>query len=92
MGCALVLNHQLANDWFSEAGGNPVFPRFESIIDGGITAWYTMRINAIAEDSEIEVTQNLVDAMSAYEERDRKRCVLWSKKFIELTVASDCRP
>lgn len=89
MGRAMVLNHQLANDWLTEAGGDPVFPRFESIIDGGVTAWYTMRINAIAEDREFEFSPNLVDAMAAYEARDRKRCVLWRKKFTDQAAASD---
>lgn len=92
LGRGMVLDHQLANSWLTEAGGDPVFPKFETIIDGGITAWYTMRINAIAEDKEDEFSQDLASAIHAYEKRDAQKSLIWSKKFTGQTTASDHVP
>ena len=52
LGRAMVLNPRLANVWLTEEGGDPEFPIFESPPRGGVTAWYTMRITALGEDSE----------------------------------------
>lgn len=43
---AMVLTPSLANDWLIKNAGDPVFPRFEAVPPGGITAWYTMRLTA----------------------------------------------
>ena len=79
---ALVLNPHLANDWLGENSVDPVFPVFEHAPPGGITAWYTQRLTALAEDREVEFEESLEDALSRYELRDAKRCDLWRKKFI----------
>lgn len=81
LGRAMVLNPDLPKAWFDEAGGDPEFPRFESIIPGGITAWYTMRMTAIAEGKEHEFSQDLASAIHEYEERDSKKCIKWRRKF-----------
>ena len=57
---AMVLNPRLAEVWLSEAGGDPEFPVFDSTPRGGVTAWYTMRLTALGEDSE-----NTLQAASA---------------------------
>ncbi|MDC1286483.1 oxidoreductase [Gammaproteobacteria bacterium] len=59
---AMVLNPRLAQVWLTEEGGDPEFPVFESPPRGGVTAWYTMRIAALGEDSEDRFT---LDAHSA---------------------------
>ncbi len=77
---ALVLNPNLTNDWLN-GEPNPVFPRFESPPPEGITAWYTMRINAISLDKETNFTLDLTTAIKQYLERDALRSATWQKKF-----------
>lgn len=78
---AMVLNPRLAEDWFTDEGGDPDFPKFESNPPGGITAWYTMRLTALGEDREDSFTLDLPSAIRIYEERDAQRCLAWQKKF-----------
>lgn len=78
---AMALNPQLSNRWLNDEGGDPVFPRFEALLPGGITAWYTMLLTAVGTDSENSFTLNLPKAIAMYEERDRKRCLTWKKHF-----------
>ena len=49
---AMVLNPRLADVWLTEESGDPDFPVFDSPPRGGVTAWYTMRLTALGEDSE----------------------------------------
>ncbi len=78
---AMVLNPQLANTWLTNEGGDPEFPIFDSPPRGGVTAWYTMRISSLGEDSESEFTLNPQAAVLTYEARDAQRCVKWLEKF-----------
>ena len=78
---AMVLNPRLAEAWLSEAGGDPEFPLFESPPRGGVTAWYTMRLTALGEDSEDTFTLDPQSAMRIYEERDAQRCTRWQETF-----------
>ena len=78
---AMVLNPRIAQDWLSEAGGDPEFPRFDSNPPGGITAWFTMRLTALGEDQEEAFKLDLPAAIRVYEERDAQRCVKWREKF-----------
>jgi 2,4-dienoyl-CoA reductase-like NADH-dependent reductase (Old Yellow Enzyme family) len=79
---AMALEPQLANTWLSQEGGDPEFPQFESVVPGGITAWYTMRLTALGEDRENEFKLDIPTAVRQYEERDAARCFSWKKKFI----------
>lgn len=81
LGRAMALNSQLADAWLSEGGSDPDYPRFESTIPGGITAWYTMRLTALAEDRENEFELDLPSAIREYEARDEERCIKWKKQF-----------
>ena len=81
---AMVLNPRLADIWLSEGECDPDFPRFESVIPGGITAWYTMRLTALGEDRENAFKLDLPSAIRMYEERDAQRCIKWQKKFSHL--------
>lgn len=78
---SLVLNPELANDWLSGTGADPVFPRFEAPPEGGITAWYTMLLTAIGNDSDSDFSLDLWPAIRLYEERDKARCAKWLCKF-----------
>lgn len=81
LGRAIALNPQLPNDWFSQTGGDPVFPRFESNPPGGVTAWFTMRLTALGEDQEETFELGLEEAIRVYEARDNERSIRWNKKF-----------
>lgn len=81
---AMVLNTHLANLWLTDIGGDPEFPRFESLPEGGVTAWYTMRLTALGEDSEDTFALEPETALRIYEDRDAQRCVKWRKKFPHL--------
>lgn len=79
---AMVLNPRLADVWLSEHSEDPVFPVFENTVPGGVTAWYTQRLQALAEDREGEFEMSLEDALKSYELRDAERCDRWRKKFV----------
>lgn len=78
---AMVLNPQIAEDWLSEAGGDPAFPRFQSPPPGGVTAWYSMRLTALGEDREHSFALDPQAALEHYEERDAQRCIRWRERF-----------
>ena len=81
LGRAMVLNPQLANIWLTAEGGDPEFPVFVSPPRGGVTAWYTMLITALGEDSEESFSMDPHAASQIYEERDAERCAVWKTKF-----------
>ena len=79
-----MIDPNLPNRWLDSAtsGGeagtrDPVFPRFDSPPPGGITAWYTMRLTALADGREEEMSGDLDAAVTAYEQRDAARRELW---------------
>jgi len=78
---ALVLDTQLPNKWQSETSSDPEFPRFVSPPEGGITAWYTMRLTELGEDRESAAVPDLELAVTAYEQRDNDRDVKWNQRF-----------
>ncbi|MCQ3805512.1 MAG: NADH:flavin oxidoreductase/NADH oxidase family protein [bacterium] len=78
---AMVLDPRLPEAWLTEGGGDPEFPTFHSPPRGGVTAWYTMRITALAEGREETFTLDPHSALRVYEERDAQRCIKWLKKF-----------
>ena len=78
---AMVLDPRLPQTWLTDGGRDPDFPRFESAPPGGITAWYTMRLTALAEGREDVFTLDLASAIRALEDRDALRCETWRQKF-----------
>ena len=78
---AMVLNPSLANEWLSDAGGDPEFPTFDAPPRGGVTAWYSMRLTALAEDREEQFGLSPADALETYETRDAERCATWRERF-----------
>jgi 2,4-dienoyl-CoA reductase-like NADH-dependent reductase (Old Yellow Enzyme family) len=81
IGRAMVLNPNLANDWMNDTNVEVKFPRFESSVLGGITAWYIMLLTAISEDREKEFDLELLTALKEYEKRDAIRCNIWKDTF-----------
>jgi len=78
---ALALEPALPRGWHTGAMGDPTFPRFASPPEGGITAWYTMRLRALAEDRETAADLDLWAAVKAYEDRDNERTATWKSRF-----------
>ena len=83
----MVLDPQLARVWLTEGGGDPGFPKFEFPPQGGVTAWYTMRLTALGEDKEHTFTLDPQSALRVYEERDAQRCMKWREKFSHPAVS-----
>lgn len=78
---ALVLEPDLARSWQAGSTRNPQFPRFGSPPEGGVTAWYTMRLTELAEDRETAAPMDLAAALESYQARDAKRSALWQRRF-----------
>ena len=78
---ALVLDPSLPNAWLSGRTIAPDFPRFDAPPEGGVTAWYTMRLTELAEGRNLSGPEDLQEAILAYEERDAKRTSLWNAHF-----------
>ncbi len=78
---ALVIEPSLPNLWQDDQKPEPEFPRFKTAPEGGITAWYTMRLTEIGSDSETETVTDLTDAIRDYEARDKARTKIWLRHF-----------
>ena len=77
----MVLDPDLAANWLLPDGGDPQFPRFESPPAGGITAWFTMRLTALANVDEDTFDPSLGEAIEMYESRDVERIETWNAAF-----------
>lgn len=78
---ALVLEPTLPNLWMANQTPEPVFPRFSDAPEGGITAWYTMRLTKIGADKETDDVGDLEQAIVEYEARYDIRTEIWSRHF-----------
>lgn len=78
---ALVLDPALPVAWRRMDDADPVFPKFDDPPEGGITAWYTMRLTRIGEDREAQADDDLAEAVQEYEARDRARTETWTRRF-----------
>ncbi len=77
----MALDPDLPSTWTRPEGGDPGFPEFDAPPPGGITAWYSMRLTAIAEGIEDDWNLDLSDAIEAYEARDAARVNTWKRAF-----------
>jgi 2,4-dienoyl-CoA reductase-like NADH-dependent reductase (Old Yellow Enzyme family) len=77
----MVLDPDLPAKWCRPAGGDPEMPRFDSPPAGGITAWFTMRLTAIANGTEEDFDPELTAVLDAYESRDAARIGTWEQAF-----------
>lgn len=78
---ALALEPALPNGWQYGTIRDPVFPRFIDPPEGGITAWYTMRLTELGEERELSDATRLEMAIAEYEDRDGDRVALWKARF-----------
>ena len=78
---AMALDPDVATKWLGQGGADPQFPSFESPPAGGITAWFTMRLAALANGDEDDFKPSLSEAIEAYEARDAGRIATWEGTF-----------
>ncbi|HWA48894.1 MAG TPA: oxidoreductase, partial [Dongiaceae bacterium] len=78
---AFVLEPSLPDLWKADQKPEPVFPRFSDAPEGGITAWYTMRLTEIGADRDTPVFGDLGQAMRDYEARNKTRAEIWVRHF-----------
>lgn len=78
---ALALAPNLPNEWAAGSVNDPEFPRFQSPPEGGVTAWFTMRLTELGEDREPSDATGLEAAIRDYDDRDRKRIAIWKTHF-----------
>lgn len=78
---ALVLAPSLPELWKANQKTEPEFPRFRDAPEGGITAWYTMRLTEIGADKETPVVGDLGQAIRNYAARDKARTAIWLRHF-----------
>jgi 2,4-dienoyl-CoA reductase-like NADH-dependent reductase (Old Yellow Enzyme family) len=83
---ALALEPDLPNLWKVNQTPEPVFPRFPDAPEGGITAWYTMRLTDIGFDTETDSVGDLRQALREYDARDRVRTEIWSRHFDKSSI------
>ncbi|MGR3714000.1 MAG: NADH:flavin oxidoreductase/NADH oxidase family protein [Shimia sp.] len=78
---ALAIEPSLPDLWQANEALTPVFPRFSEAPEGGITAWYTMRLTEIGSDTVAPDFGDLGDAIRAYDARDKARTDIWLEHF-----------
>jgi len=78
---ALVLHPDLARKWRKSTQPQADFPRFISAPEGGVTAWYTMKLTELAERSEQNMTQDVEATLETYLARDAERSIVWNSHF-----------
>ena len=83
---ALALEPSLPNLWKKNQTPEPVFPRFPNAPEGGITAWYTMRLTEIGGDQETSDISELELAIQNYGARDKTRTEIWLRHFGDIVA------
>ncbi|MEM7269291.1 MAG: NADH:flavin oxidoreductase/NADH oxidase family protein [Pseudomonadota bacterium] len=78
---SLVIDPELPGKWLSGAGEDPQFPRLIDPPEGGVTAWFTMQLTAIAEGKADLTAADIEQAMRQYETRDEIRRGVWNEYF-----------
>lgn len=78
---ALALDPSLPNKWAAGSTDYPNFPRFQNPPEGGVTAWFTMRLTELGEDREPSDASLLEAAIKSYDDRDRERIATWNAHF-----------
>lgn len=78
---ALAIQPSLPDLWKAGQMPEPSFPRFANAPEGGVTAWYTMRLTEIGTDTDSGDAMDMDAAVKAYDARDAKRTKIWLDHF-----------
>ncbi|WP_367278016.1 oxidoreductase [uncultured Roseobacter sp.] len=81
---ALVLEPDLPHQWQRGENLSPAFPRLTSTETGAVTAWYTVRIAALAERQKAEVAMEASEALSRIKAQDAAKVARWTDHFTGL--------
>lgn len=84
---ALVLDPALPNTWMS-TDCDPTYPHFEQTVPGGVTAWYTERIHAIATRAGSSLSVSPQEALDDLARRSSVQKASLSKRFEKSTRPS----
>lgn len=78
---AFCLDPSLPDLWREGRTPEPAFPRFSETPEGGVTAWFTLRMTELADGDAASVPNDLFQAINQYETRDQDRTNSWLKHF-----------
>ncbi|WP_394242174.1 NADH:flavin oxidoreductase/NADH oxidase family protein [Vibrio astriarenae] len=78
---ALVLEPKLVKLWLKGKDIAPNFPRFNAPPEGGITAWYTMLIQAIGQNCSETFALNVEQALIDYQSNEQVLSTKWISNF-----------
>ncbi|MCC9625724.1 NADH:flavin oxidoreductase/NADH oxidase family protein [Thalassospira sp. MA62] len=78
---ALVVEPSLPDHWQAGELPEPAFPRFSHTPEGGVTAWYTMRLTDMATGAGAPDIDDIDDAIARYGARDAERTEIWLGHF-----------
>ncbi|MCV3274123.1 oxidoreductase [Roseobacter sinensis] len=78
---ALVLQPDLPKLWQRDEMLCPHFPKLAPGGEGAVTAWYTMRIAAIAASTEAAYDLETADALAAVKRTEAENAIRWKDAF-----------
>lgn len=78
---AFCIEPDLTRLWQQGRMPDPAFPRFAETPEGGVTAWFTLRLTELADGEGARPPDDLFEAIARYEARDRERTARWQSHF-----------
>lgn len=78
---ALVLDPDLPNHWQAGEIQGPAYPSLTAPEPGAVTAWYTMRIAALATGQDTEGTMEASAALARLKAQDKAKVTSWNRHF-----------
>ncbi|WOI57857.1 tRNA-dihydrouridine synthase [Palleronia sp. LCG004] len=78
---AFAITPEVTDLWRRGEATAPAFPRFTSPPEGGVTAWYTMRLAEIGEERDLLSGADLDRVIAACTDRDRRKAEIWRNHF-----------
>lgn len=84
---AFVLDPNLPGRWLGEEAdeADPAFPRFGESPPGGVTSWYTARIEALSRNAENDFHMPLERTLAEVTRRREEKTALWRRHFFPET-------
>jgi hypothetical protein len=77
---ALILDPSLPRTW-ANGGGGPRFPTFQNSVLGGVTAWYSMALRALADDRAYDGVHDAILAKQQLDELTIGMSAVWRQAF-----------
>ncbi len=78
---SLVLNPELPQAWLNGMSVQPEFPIFSDAPEGGVTAWYTMKLSEHVGYGPPVDGVSARQALELNNRRDHDRLILWKTRF-----------